>query len=198
MRLCRASVVLLSAIVACSSASADGIPTDNGQPIDAIWKVRSVTFRFGSPTTYYYCDTLQRRVAEILLQVGANELMDVKAKCSVGPLINTTTIRVVVGVPVEATRANLVAETTFDRRTVLIAEARNWTLATPETVHRFRAVHTDVSFANMAPSDCELLKAMSTQVFPQLGIELKNALVCTGAQPAINLTVRALKAIPLE
>ncbi len=198
MRVLACSAALLTGLCLHSYASADDVPLERSDPIDAIWKVRGITFRYESPSTYYYCDTLQRRVTEIMLQVGANELMHVKAKCTVGPLINNTAIRIVVGVPVEATRENLIRETTHSSRTVLIAEARNWTLATPETVHRFRAVPTDVSFANLAPSDCELLQAMSTQVFPRLGIVPKRTLVCSGAQPAVNLVVRTLKAVPLE
>ncbi len=191
-----ASLLAIVCAAHLAQSADDGSEVSRGaEPIDAIWKVRGITFRYDSPSTFYYCDTLQRRVADIMLAVGASEQMDVKAKCSVGPLINSTTIRIVVGIPIEATRENLIAETTFDSRTMLIAEARNWTLATPETVHRFRAVPTDVSFNTFAASDCDLLEAISTQVFPQLGIETKQALNCGGAQPLINLTVRALKPV---
>jgi len=166
--------------------------------VDAIWKVRSVSFRYFSPTTYYLCDTLRQRVADIMLEVGASELMHVQPKCMGSGWVNDTTIRIVVGIPIEATRENLVRETTFDARTQLIAQARNWTLATPETVHRFRAVKTDVSFVRAQPSDCELLQAMSEQVFPRLGIQVNRKLQCSGSLPLGTLSVTTLKPIGLK
>jgi len=166
--------------------------------VDAIWKVRSVSFRYFSPTTYYVCDTLRQRVADIMLEVGASELMYVQPKCMGSGFINDTSIRLVVGIPIEATRENLVRETTFDSRTQLIAQARNWTLATPETVHRFRAVMTDVSFSRVQPSDCELLQAMSEQVFPRLGIQVNNKLQCSGSLPLGTLSVTTLKPIGVK
>lgn len=192
-----AALMTIGAVLAAPCAPADDATTTVVRPIDAIWKVRSVTFRYSSPNTYYYCDTLHRRVTDIMLAVGASEVMNVKVKCSVDSLINNATVRIVAGIPIEATHENLVRETTFDARTALIAEARNWTLATPETVHRFRAEHKDVSFANFASSDCDLLHAMSEQVFPRLGIEIKHTPNCSGASPLPNLTVSVLKSVEL-
>ncbi|HKE95697.1 MAG TPA: hypothetical protein VKB34_15385, partial [Povalibacter sp.] len=111
-------------------AVAENAQPDLDQAVDAIWRVRSVSFHFQSPTSYYYCDILQQRVADIMLAVGAGEQMDVKARCAVGSLINDTTIRVVAGVPIEATTENVRTETTFDTHTALIAQTRNWTLPT--------------------------------------------------------------------
>jgi hypothetical protein len=178
-------------------------PLDVTQAVDAIWRVRSVTFHFQSPTTFYYCDILQQRVADIMRAVGAGEPMDVRAKCSVGALINDTSIRIVAGLPVEATEANVAAETTFDTRTELVAQTRNWKLPTPETVRRFRAMRTEVSFArlerlHLSPSDCDLLAAMSEQVFPTFGIATKAAIYCTpGSRPLgrPGLVVEALMPI---
>jgi hypothetical protein len=173
------------------------------QAVDAIWRVRSVTFHFQSPNTYYYCDILQQRVADIMRAVGAGDPMDVRAKCAVGSLINDTSIRVVAGVPVEATDAHVEAETTFNTRTQLVAQTRNWTLPTPTTVRRFRASRTDVSFARMerlhlTPSDCDLLQAMSEHVFPTFDIRAKDPLYCTpGSRPLTRpgLVVEALMPI---
>lgn len=183
-----AVAIAILAAVGTRAAALQQAPIDDA--VDAIWRVRSVNFHFQSPTTYYYCDILQQRVADIMRAVGAGPQMDVKARCAVGALINDTTIRIVAGVPIEATAENVKAETTFDTRTQLIAQGRNWKLPTPETVRRFRAVRTDVSFArteqlHLTPSDCDLLQAMSEQVFPAFGIRAKAPqLYCTpGSSP---------------
>lgn len=185
-------LLLLAGITTVGVTPAVALAEPAADPIDAIWKVRSVQLRWHSPSTYYYCDTLQRRIVDIMLTVGANELMDIKTKCSVGPLINRTSIRIVAGVPVEATKANVLLETTFSRHAARIAKARRWKLATPETVHRFRAVRKEISFANFPPGDCELLEAISEQVFPKFGIQLKRRLSCSGALSLTGLKVDAL------
>jgi hypothetical protein len=174
------------------------------QAVDAIWRVRSVSFHFQSPTTYYYCDILQQRVIDIMRAVGAGEQMDVKARCAVGSLINDTTIRVVAGVPIEATAENVNAETTFDTHTRLIAQGRNWQLPTPTTVRRFRAVRTDVSFARMeqlhlTPSDCDLLQAMSEHVFPAFDIRPRGTLYCTpGSRPLTQPGLTVVSLMPIS
>jgi hypothetical protein len=179
----------------CAVATADERLDQGNEPIDAIWMVRSVTFNYHSPTTYFYCDTLQRRVAEIMKTVGANDLMDVRVNCSVGALINHTQIRIVAGVPLEATPENVLAETTHDTRTQMIAKAHEWKLATPTSVHRFRAEWREISFSNAPNSDCDLLMAMSQQVFPRLGIQPKRALQCVDSSPDGVLKVDALVAV---
>lgn len=184
-----AMLVCVASLSACASSRE---PVSLEHSVDAIWKVRAVTFRYSSPTTYYYCDTLQKRVGSILVAVGASGLMHIDAQCAAASLINEAQIKVVLGVPIEATRENVIAETTFDTRTVLIAQARNWELATPETVRRFRAVRRSISLSNLTNSDCELVAAMSEQVFPQLGIRLKNAPNCGGAVVLANVTADAL------
>lgn len=185
-----ACVSVIATLAGCASSPAPEVTLESS--VDAIWKVRSVTFRYFSPTKYYYCDTLQKRVATILIAVGASGTMHVDAQCASSTLINDTHIRVVVGVPIEATQENVRAETTFDTRTVLIAQARNWKLATPETVRRFRAIRRDVSLSNLGASDCDLLRAMSEQVFPQLGIRVRSAPSCAGAVTLASVTADAL------
>jgi hypothetical protein len=174
-------------------------PVDIDQAVDAIWRVRSVTLHFQSPTTYYYCDILQQRVSDIMRAVGAGDPMSVQARCSVGALLNDTSVRIVAGVPIEATEANVQAETTFDSHTELVAQTRNWKLPTPTSVRRFRAIRTELSFArvdlHLSPSDCDLLQGMSEQVFPSFGIRTVMPLYCTpGSRPLSRpgLVVEAL------
>jgi hypothetical protein len=95
----------------------------------------------------------------------------------------------------EATPENVIAETTHDTRTQMIAKAHDWKLATPTSVHRFRAERREISFANVPNSDCDLLAAMSAQVFPALGIQPKRALQCVDSSPDGVLRVHALVAV---
>ena len=186
IRRCSAAMLVMMCMNAHAQAQA---PVDLAQAVDAIWRVRSTTLHFQSPHTYYYCDILQQRVADIMRAVGAGDPMDVRAKCAVGSLINDTSIRIVAGLPVEATDANVRAETSFDTRTELVAQTRNWKLPTPQTVRRFRALRTEISFArldrlHLSPSDCDLLAAMSEQVFPEYGVRTTVPLYCTpGSSP---------------
>jgi hypothetical protein len=194
----RVLTMLVAAATAHAATAAAAVDLDKA--VDAIWRVRAITFHFQSPTTYYYCDILQQRVVDIMRSVGAGERMDVKARCSVGSLINDTTIRIVAGVPIEATTENVLAETTFSTETELIARSHHWELPTPTTVRRFRAIRTEISFArledlHLTPNDCDLLQAMSDQVFPKLDIRSRDPLYCTpGSRPLTRpgLVVNAL------
>ena len=184
---------MLTLLVAAATAhaAAGAATVDLDKAVDAIWRVRSITFHFQSPTTYYYCDILQQRVVDIMRAVGAGQRMDVKARCSVGSLINDTTIRIVAGVPIEATTENVLAETTFSTETELIARSHNWELPTPTTVRRFRAIRTEISFARLAdlhltPNDCDLLQAMSDQVFPKLDIRSRDVAVLHSRFTAVD------------
>ena len=173
--------------------------------VDAIWHVYAIDLHFKSPTAYYYCDTLQDRVRSILRMVGAADPMKIRARCSSGALINDTSVRVVVGAPIEATPENVRVETTFDAHMALVARMRNWQLPTPTTIRRFRAAWTTVSFARMerlhlTPEDCDLLRDMSEQIFPQLAIQVaKDQFYCTPGSVPLGrprLEVKAL--IPLS
>lgn len=173
--------------------------------VDAIWRVHAIDFHFKSPTTYYYCDTLQEKISSILRVVGASDPMNIRARCSSGSLINDTNVRVVVGVPVEATPENVRIETTFDTRMELIARTRNWQLPTPITIRRFRATWTTVSFWRMeklhlTPDDCDLLRDMSEQIFPELAIRVsKDQFYCTpGSKPLGRPRLEVQALIPLS
>jgi hypothetical protein len=177
------------------------------EAVDAIWHVHAIDLHFKSPTTYYYCDILQEKISSILRMVGAGDPMNIRARCSSGALINDTSVRVVVGVPVEATPENVQIETTFDTRMELVARTRNWQLPTPTTIRRFRAAWTTVSFSRMdrlhlTPEDCDLLRDMSEQVFPQLGIRIsKDQFYCTPGSTPLGrprLEVQALIRLPSQ
>lgn len=177
------------------------------EAVDAIWRVHAIDLHFKSPTTYYYCDTLQEKISSILRMVGAADPMNIRARCSSGALINDTSVRVVVGVPVEATPENVRIETTFDSHMTLVARMRNWQLPTPTTIRRFRAAWTTVSFSRMerlhlTSEDCDLLRDMNEQIFPRLAIHVaKNQFYCTSGSTPLGrprLEVKALIPLPTQ
>lgn len=147
-----------------------------------------------------YRDSLERKITSILHAVGAGSPMSISARC-LGAVTNNASVRIVVGVPVEATPENVRIETTFDARTKLAARLRNWQLPTHTTIRRFRAEWTTVSLSrsdrlDLRPEDCDLLRDMSEQIFPQLAIRVtKGRLFCTPNSPPLGgprLEVKAL------
>jgi len=202
-----ATTMLVGALVTvcCAERASAQEGVDLNQAVDAIWRVKAVDLHFMSPTAYYYCDTLQEKVGSILRVVGASERMSIKARCSSGTLINDTSIRIVIGFPIEATAENVRIETTFDARMQLVARTRNWPLPTPTTIRRFRAAWTTVSFwrsdkLHLTPEDCDLLHDMSEQIFPLLAIRIaRDQFYCTpGSMPLGRPRLEVEALLPLS
>ena len=103
--------------------------------------------------------------------------------------------RIALAAPVLASDQNVRAATTFDAQQHLLAKMKNEPLPTPSTISVFPAVWTAVQLSGKNNSwveaeDCELLRQLSQQVFPALGVKVTRKVICSGAKlakPIVNV-----------
>jgi hypothetical protein len=107
--------------------------------------------------------------------------------------------------PVEATRENVQALTTYDSTRELVARVRNERLDRAAELPRFPATWKTISMSRdrqlkLAPGDCELVEQLSRNVFPRMAIRVeRDRLRCSVAFGNIGqpqLRVAALVAMP--
>jgi len=78
----RAALQLIATgLLACSA------PASAEEPVTAVFKVHELSFDYRSYYQFYSCHELQRRVANILLAVGARDDIDVKARNCEGQIL---------------------------------------------------------------------------------------------------------------
>ena len=101
--------------------------------------------------------------------------------------------------PAIASEENVREATTFNSQRELVAKVNDEPLPTPATIPMFRAIWAPIALNNVADTsleagDCELLRQLSRQVFPKIGVEVtRSKLVCSPSvisKPSIE--VRAL------
>jgi hypothetical protein len=180
--------------------TSDTVVTD--ETIDAIWRIQRVEFTYNSRDVYYACDALQDKIGRILRAVGAHERLHIELRC-VGRFTNHAHARVTLAVPAEATVENVIAATTFDSRTQLLARMRKVSLPTPEDIERFPARWQSVSLTRhrglrLESGDCDLLLAMRKQVFPTMPVRISSeGLHCAlGASTGVRPKLEVLALMP--
>jgi hypothetical protein len=156
--------------------------------IVAVWKVHQIEFAYESPNIGYECESLQKRVAQILQAVGAYSKMVVETThCKRREQVRRTDIRVTVAMPVEATEENLRTAAEFNAREEIVARIREEPLPAAD-VKRFRAAWRTVTLSNSAPAklvagDCDLVRALRDQVFPRINVRVVGSGMNCGAGP---------------
>ena len=197
---CRCLLIALSSLTSISSLRAAGADDAQDTPeIDAIWHVRSLPFLFRGRHVLYNCTSFQKKLHSILLAVGADPSLIIQTSCTPNAITDRITVRIALATPVEATADNIAAATSFDSKRELLARLQKTPLPTPSAIEKFRARMKSVTLEDSAelqlePSDCELLTALTDQLFPKLNVEVeKNMLFCTEAVArAPQLKIRAL------
>ena len=177
---------------------------DSAHVVEAIWRVQNLLLQYDSVRTQYACDSLKRKIHAILQAVGAHESTVVEASCFNHDLLRSASIRITLATPVQASEANILAATTFDGRDRLLARLRKTELPTAEGIPRFPATWQRVSLSgrrslHLDVGDCDLLRGMSQQIFPQLAIQpLTDRLYCSVSATRIRprFEVQALIALP--
>jgi hypothetical protein len=178
--------------------AADELAAPPDGTVEAIWHIERVDFAYHSMTVRYECSALQRRIAEILHAVGANSHIAVELSCTGGELVRHAGVHVTLAVPVEATAENLAAATDYDTRDELVARLQQKQLPNANDIERFAASWRTVALTrgpplSLAPTDCDLLRAMRDQVFPLLRVRvISSGLNCgsgsdTRIQPKIHV-----------
>jgi hypothetical protein len=174
-----ATILIFVAAAACAQT-----PSPASQDvIDAIWRVEQFDFNYRSARGFYACDELQARLARMLISLGAHESAKVELRCTGGRLVSNVRAHISVAVPVEATRENVQAATTFDARARLLARLGRYGLPTAAHVQHFPAAWRRVYVTangrrRFGASECELLSQVQQQIFPQLRVRSSVELYC--------------------
>jgi hypothetical protein len=180
MQRCRMTATFAATILACSNpprfVHADAENADGD--VAAIWRIHQVEFVYHSANVYYACDSLEEKIGAILRAVGAHQRIIVDIGCANGDFVSFALVRLTLATPVEATPEAVAAATTFTSREQLIARVRNERPPTAADIVRFPARWQPVTLSRRAglrldSGDCELLKALGTQVFPRLSIRVE-------------------------
>lgn len=147
--------------------------TDTEASIAAVWYSQVVKFEYRAGGTVYMCRSLQRKVEQILLQVGVRDRARfVRFYC--GELSSIVTAKIAVVSPIEATEENLRRLTDYDSKDVLIARVQGRSLPAATDVPVFTAAWRTVSLSGMrfTRGDCELLQQLRQQVLPKLAVRI--------------------------
>jgi hypothetical protein len=200
-------ITAVSLCVTLSSSAVAGPPPANPtralQLVEAVWRVQSLRFAYSGYATVYSCDSLLEKVRDILQVVGARETMRIRSwGCT--DMVNHGFMEITLESPVEATRENVQALTTYDSTQQLVARVRNERLDRAEELPRFPATWKTVSMKDqplkLGPSDCELVEQLRRDVFPRMSIRVdRDRLRCSTVFGNIGqpqLRVAALVAVP--
>jgi hypothetical protein len=200
-------ITAVSLSVTLSSSAAAGPPSPNPtralQIVEAVWRVQSLRFAYSGYATVYSCDSLLEKVRDILQGVGARETMRIRSwGCT--DMVTHGFMEITLESPVEATRENVQALTTYDSTQQLVARIRNERLDSAADLPRFPATWKTVSMKDkplkLGPSDCELVEQLRRDVFPRMSIRVdRDRLRCSAAFGNIGqpqLRVAALVAVP--
>ena len=178
------------AVSLCLLASAAATAVQASEPrgdITAIWRVQQLEFDYRGHRTLYSCEALERKIASVLTAVGASSGLKVQLPCRAGGLTNRAVAVITMAAPIEATPENVRAATTYSTEHLLVARLNKISLPTENDLGRFPAQWQTVALhklRNIDGGDCELLRALSTQVFPQLAVRAENRLSCPLASSA--------------
>lgn len=200
--------VLLSALLfslgASEHAHAERLQIARESAVEAIWHIQQMHFRFRSDRTSYACGELERKVANILLALGARDDIVVDSGCFDDQFVAGAIVQVTLAAPVPATKENVRLATTFDGRDELLARMHGAQLPTAADIDRFPAAWRTIRLqrdrrVHLEQADCDLLNAMNKQVFPKLAVQVdEKTLSCTSLSARIRPHVDATALFPVE
>jgi hypothetical protein len=173
-------------------------------PVTAIWRVQQLQLNFRSPRSHYSCEGLKNKITAILTAVGANRSIKVNLPCRADALTNNALALITLATPIEATREIVVTVTTYSPQQQLAARVNGIRLPSATDMERFNAEWRTVALhkesrLRIDSGDCDLLRDLSTQVFPQLGVQLDKVFSCShlsGSRARPKMRVMALVPIP--
>ncbi len=203
--LCIAAVSLSATLSSAAVATTpQPQPSKALQIVEAVWKVQSLTFAYSGYATAYSCDSLLRKVRDILRVLGARETLRIRSwGCT--DMMTHGRMEITLESPVEATPENIQALTTYDSTQQLVARVRNERLDRADELPRFPATWKTISMSRdkqlkLGAGDCELVEQLRRDVFPRMSIRVEHdRLRCSVAFGNIGqpqLRVAALVAVP--
>lgn len=176
-----------------------------GEPVQAVWQESEIDFAYLGHTSFYSCDSIERKIERILRDIGARE--DVEARA-----FGCTTwfaperfmsVRIRVALPA-ATVPGQGLEPGERSRRELVARVRGESPADVELAAQFPAEWKRVTFSRksryLEDGDCELLEQLENRVLKKLDVRIvREDNWCIPGEVrfgALNLEVEALVALP--
>lgn len=174
------------------------------EPVQAVWKETEVDFTYMGQTTFYSCDSLERKITRILKEIGAREDVRVRAfGCTswFSPE-RFMTVRINVAIPSPAVPGAGVDPQERSRRE-LVQRVRGESPADDEA-GQFSAAWKRVTLSRksryLEEGDCELVEQLESRVLKKLDIRTVRAdNRCIPGQirfGQLDLEVEALMALP--
>ena len=202
MRL-RAAVCALAFGAAGTVSAAESNADAPVQEVQALWKTQEISFFYQSFSTYYACRSLEDRVRQILIALGADPSVKVRAtSCFGNEIARSPHVKINVTSPIEAT-PEAIAELEKTRSTrELTARVRGERMVEP--TEQFPAYWKPVSLSRgnlrLEAGDCELVDQLKRNVLPKLSIRVvKDYMSCAPNQGSLGqprLEVEALTVAP--
>ncbi|MFL6548117.1 MAG: hypothetical protein ACJ8OJ_05445 [Povalibacter sp.] len=110
--------------------------------------------------------------------------------------------RIALASPAIANEQNIRNATTFDTQEQLVARTKGEELPTPSSIPVFPAIWAPIELSSRSDPwlqavDCELLRQLSTQVLPRIGVEIPRKLRCP-ASTASKTTLEVKALLPIR
>ena len=105
--------------------------------------------------------------------------------------------------PAVASAETIEAMTTYSGRDRLIARVQKASLPTANDIARFAAEHREVRLdskrsSRLDSSDCDLVRAISTQVFTRMAVSLADGFHCSMGSTRVRPSLRVLALVPAD
>ena len=176
---------------------------DPAETVSAVTQTQEIDFYFQSFNTFYSCHSLEDRVRQLLVALGADKNMRVRVtSCFGNEIARFPNVRIQLSSPVEAT-PEVLAELEKTRSTrELTARVRGEPMVEPTA--QYPAYWKPVSLSRgsfrLEPGDCELVDQLKRKVLPKLAVRIvKDELSCPPNQIPMGqprLEVEALTRAP--
>lgn len=185
---------------------AEIVPAAESAPVQAIWKPQEIVFYYQSFTTFYSCDSLERKLERILLQLGAAANVRVRsANCWQGP-VSFPRAEISLISPVEATPDALAELKKGESTRELVARVTGDRETLTELGEQFPAQWKRVEVGrgrgapNIEGGDCELVDQVRRKIVPHLAVRvIEDDSPCPRNASSLmrpKLVVEALVAMP--
>lgn len=176
-----------------------------GEPVQAVWQESEIDFVYLGRTSFYSCDSIERKIERILKEIGAREDVEVRAFGCTSWFTpeRFMSVRIKAAVPAPVVPGEGLDPEERSRRE-LVARVRGESAADVELTAQFPAEWQRVSFSRktryLEDGDCELLEQLESQVLKKLELRVvRDDNWCIPGQVrfgSLNLEVEALKALP--
>lgn len=144
--------------------------------VDAVWKPQRITFEYHGYGTYYTCYGLKQRLHSVLTRLGAHENLVIR-EIACDEAMRWARVEIAFLTPVEATRENIDALTSYTTEQLMVARLRGLVLPSAQDLTRFRAEYEEISFARdralgLTGADCELVQQIRKKIFPTMAVRV--------------------------